>query len=73
MDRVNEIIGHLTDEEYNAVLYGVMRIDAMKWWNNLSSLRKTQICDTNTETLGVARRWETLTVSEIERLRKYYA
>ena len=26
MDRVNEIIGHLTDEEYDAVLYGVMRI-----------------------------------------------
>ncbi len=24
MDRVNEIIGHLTDEEYDAVLYGVM-------------------------------------------------
>ena len=24
MDRVNEIIGHLRDEEYNAVLYGVM-------------------------------------------------
>ena len=24
MDRVNEIIGHLRDEEYDAVLYGVM-------------------------------------------------
>ena len=24
MDRLHEIIGHLTDEEYDAVLYGVM-------------------------------------------------
>ena len=24
MDRVNEIVGHLTDEEYDAVLYSVM-------------------------------------------------
>ena len=54
-------------------IQNVMRIDAMNWWNNLSSLTKTQICDTNTEILGVARRWETLTGSEIERLRSYYA
>lgn len=29
-----------------------MREEAMKWWNNLSSLTKTQLCDTNTELTG---------------------
>lgn len=43
---------------------------AMEWWNNLSSLGKTQICDTNTEFLGIARRHETLTGREIEQLYK---
>lgn len=38
------------------------------WWDNLSSLRKTQICDTNTELVGSVRRWETLTNKEIEYL-----
>lgn len=40
----------------------------MQWWNSLASLRKTQICDTNTELVGHVRRWETLTGSEIEML-----
>ncbi len=43
---------------------------AMPWWNNLASLRKTQICDTNTELVGSVRRHETLTGSEIEKLWK---
>lgn len=41
---------------------------AMKWWNSLASLRKTQICDTNIELIGSIRRHETLTGSEIEKL-----
>ncbi len=44
------------------------RKEAMQWWNGLSSLRKTQICDTNTELVGSVRRWETLTGREIEML-----
>ncbi len=44
------------------------RHEAMIWWNSLSSLRKTQICDTNTELVGKIRRWETLTGREIEKL-----
>jgi hypothetical protein len=47
-----------------------MRTKAMKWWNDLPSLQKTQLCDTNTELLGSPRRWETLTGSEIEKLYK---
>lgn len=43
---------------------------AMKWWNNLASLRKTQLCDTNTELVGHVRRWETLTGREIEMIYK---
>lgn len=39
---------------------------AMRWWNNLSSLRKTQLCDTNTELVGHVRTWETLTGREIQ-------
>ena len=61
------------ESDKQCAIQNVMRIDAMKWWDNLSSLTKTQICDTNTEILGIARRWETLTGSEIERLRRYYA
>lgn len=61
------------NKKEQCTIQNVMRIDAMKWWDNLSSLRKTQICDCNIEILGVARRWETLTGSEIERLRSYYA
>lgn len=41
---------------------------AMQWWNNLASLRKTQICDTNTEIVGHVRRWETLTGREIQEI-----
>ena len=44
------------------------REEIMTWWNNLSSLIKTQICDTNTEIIGSPRRWETLTGSEIKNL-----
>lgn len=46
------------------------RVIAMVWWNNLSSLRKTQLCDTNTSLVGSVRRYETLTGSEIELLYK---
>lgn len=41
---------------------------AIEWWNNLASLRKTQICDTNTDLVGSVRRWETLTGREVEML-----
>lgn len=41
---------------------------AIKWWQNLSSLEKTRICDTNTELVGYVRRYETLSGSEIEKL-----
>ena len=44
------------------------RKEAMQWWNELSSLSKTRLCDTNTETLFSVRRWETLTGKEIEML-----
>lgn len=44
------------------------REQAMQWWNNLTSLRKTQICDTNTELIGSVRRWESLTSREIEKI-----
>lgn len=40
----------------------------LKWWNNLASLRKTQICDTNTDLVGAVRRWETLNEDEIRNL-----
>jgi hypothetical protein len=50
------------NEAYNT------RQQAMKWWNSLASLSKTQICDTNTELVGSVRRWETLTGREIELL-----
>ncbi len=43
---------------------------AMSWWNNLSSLRKTVICDTNTNLVGAVRRHETLTGREIEMVYK---
>jgi hypothetical protein len=46
----------------------IKRKIAMEWWNNLSSLGKTQICDTNTDYLGSCRRHETLTGKEIEKL-----
>lgn len=46
------------------------RIEAMQWWNGLSSLDKTQICDTNVDLVGSVRRWETLTGREIEYLFK---
>lgn len=44
------------------------RTKAMQWWSGLSSLRKTQICETNKELVGSIRRWETLTGREIEML-----
>ena len=44
----------------------ITRKQAMQWWNGLSSLSKTKICDTNTELVGSIRRWETLTGREIE-------
>ena len=48
------------------------RREAIEWWNSLSSLRKTQICDTNTELVGSVRRWETLIGREIEMLYDSY-
>jgi len=42
------------------------RQSAVNWFNNLSSLRRTQLCDTNTEILGCIRRYETLTGREIQ-------
>jgi len=42
---------------------------AMEWWYQLNVIDKTQICDTNTELLGI-RRWETLTGREIEIITK---
>jgi hypothetical protein len=50
--------------------YKDFRKNVLLWWNNLSSLTKTQICDTNTGLLGICRRWETLTGIEIEILYK---
>jgi hypothetical protein len=44
------------------------REQAMEWWDDLASLRKTQLCDTNTEIVGTVRRWETLTGREIEEI-----
>ena len=44
------------------------RSQAIEWWNGLASLRKTQICDTNTEVVGGVRRYETLTGREVEML-----
>jgi hypothetical protein len=43
---------------------------AMVWWNNLSSLRKTQLTDLNKDSLFACRRWETLTGREIEKVWK---
>ena len=43
-----------------------VRRSAMEWWNGLASLRKTQLCDTNTELVGSVRRWETLTAREVQ-------
>lgn len=43
-----------------------VRRSAIAWWNGLASLRKTQLCDTNTELVGKVRRWETLTGREIQ-------
>jgi hypothetical protein len=44
----------------------IKRQEAMKWWNNLSSTYKTQICDSNEELIGSFREWETLPGREIE-------
>ena len=44
------------------------RVEALKWWNEFSSLGKTRICDLNTEILGGIRRYESLTGFEIEKL-----
>ena len=48
--------------------FDTKRQEAMKWWNSMSSIQKTQLCDTNTELVGSVRRWETLTGREIELL-----
>jgi hypothetical protein len=61
-DKNNEIESDLSIRELS-----------MKWWNGLSALRKTQICDTNTKLVGSVRRWETLTGSEIEKIYKKYS
>lgn len=43
---------------------------AMAWWNELSGLTKTRLCDINTELVGKVRRYETLTGREIENIYK---
>ena len=45
---------------------GTVKRSTMEWWNGLASLRKTQLCDTNTELVGRVRRWETLTGREVQ-------
>ena len=47
MDRVNEIIGHLIEEEYDAVLYGVM----LRFLNNKA---KEYNCDVSELLLSIA-------------------
>jgi hypothetical protein len=46
----------------------IKRKMAMEWWNNLSSLHKTDICNINSEYLGIDRNHETLTGREIEKI-----
>lgn len=58
------------EQELHLIKSG-QRKTAMEWWNNISSLGKTHICDTNTDYLGVARRHETLTGKEIEKLHSW--
>ena len=41
---------------------------AIEWWDNLSALRQTQLCDTHTELIGGIRRRETLRVLEVEQI-----
>ena len=48
------------------LLIADVRRSAMEWWYGLASLRKTQLCDTNTELVGIVRRWETLTGREVQ-------
>ena len=59
-----------TDKNNTQLPQSSVRQRALSWWNNLSSLRKTQLCDTNEDILikGIPRRWEKLTGREIERI-----
>lgn len=41
---------------------------AIKWFNQKSSLEKTRLCDNNTDIIGHARRYESLTGREIENI-----
>lgn len=59
---------HLFSEGFEQIPELSSREKALDWWNNLASLRKTQICDTNTEIVGCVRRWETLKGREIEKI-----
>lgn len=43
----------------------ILNQKAIEWWNGLASLRKTQLCDINTELVGSVR-WETLTNKEVQ-------
>ena len=46
------------------------RSKAIEWWNSLSALTQTQICDTHSEIIWNIRRRETLTGREMEMLHK---
>ena len=58
LKEIDKELGLITDKQ--------RRETAMSWWNDLSSLAKTQLCDVNTNLVGSVRRWETLTGREIQ-------
>lgn len=42
-----------------------IEVDALEWFGNLSSLRKTQLCDTNQKIVGSLVRWEHIGLNQI--------
>ena len=59
MDRLHEIIGHLRDEEYDAVLYGVM----LRFLNKKA---KEYSCDVSEMLLSIDKDKETIDVLNYE-------
>jgi len=59
MDRLHEIIGHLRDEEYDAVLYGVM----LRFLNNKA---KEYNCDVSELLLSIDKDKKTIDVLNYE-------
>ena len=59
MDRVNEIVGHLREEEYDAVLYGVM----LRFLNNKA---KEYNCDVSELLLSIDKDKKTIDVLNYE-------